>query len=187
MTTDYIKYYNLESYVLTDVRDSFVRDGYLTAFDFFCIVIWKANRAKTKIAQRLLRYNPDLEQGVKALTSKIFSEADDKQKLKILIKDYKFRLAMSSAILSLLYPDNFTVYDVRVCETLTDFKRLGDITNFEDIWSGYQKYTNCVKKYLPENKSLRDKDRFLWGKSFYEQLSNDLKTNFKRNDNRKEV
>jgi len=47
MITDYIKYYDLENYVLTDVRDKFYRDRYLTAFDFFCIVIWKANRAKT--------------------------------------------------------------------------------------------------------------------------------------------
>jgi hypothetical protein len=91
MKTSHIKYYDLENYVLTDVRDSFDRNGHLTAFDFFCIVIWKANRAKTKIAQRLLNYNSDIEQSVKDLTSKIFSATDDKQKLKVLITDYKFR------------------------------------------------------------------------------------------------
>jgi hypothetical protein len=180
MTTDYIKYYDLENYVLTDVRDNFDRDGHLIAFDFFCIVIWKANRAKTKIAQRLLKYNPDIEQSVKGLTSKIFSASDDKQKLKVLIDDYKFRLPMSSAILSLLYPDNFTVYDVRVCDTLTNFKGLDSITNFEKLWLGYTDYIDSVKKYEPQNLSLRDKDRFLWGKSFYEQLNNDLINKFQK-------
>jgi hypothetical protein len=169
--TNYIKYYDLENYVLTDVRDNFDRDGQLTAFDFFCIVVWKANRAKTKIAQRLIKYNPDIEQSVKELTGKIFSAADDKQKLKVLIDDYEFRLPMSSAILSLLYPDNFTIYDVRVCD---------NITNFEKLWLGYKDYIDSVKKYEPQNLSLRDKDRFLWGKSFFEQLNNDLKNKFQK-------
>jgi hypothetical protein len=180
MTTQYIKYYDLENYVLTDVRDNFDRKGYLTAFDFFCIVIWKANRAKTKIAQRLLNYNPDIEQSVKDLTSKIYSATGDKQKLKVLIDDYKFRLPMSSAILSLLYPDNFTIYDVRVCDTLTTFKGLDKTTNFEKLWLRYTNYIESVRNYEPQNLSLRDKDRFLWGKSFYEQLNKDLTNNFNK-------
>jgi hypothetical protein len=182
MTIDYIKYYDLEKYVLTDVRKNFARNKYLTAFDFFCIVIWKANRAKTKIAERLIRYNKekDIEKSVYDLTSKIYKAKDDKQKLKVLIDDYKFRLPMSSAILSLLYPDNFTIYDVRVCDTLTDFKGLDNISNFEKLWKRYSEYIESVKKYKPQNLSLRDKDRFLWGKSFYEQLTDDLKKNFKK-------
>jgi hypothetical protein len=54
---------------------------------------------------------------------------EQKQKLKVLIDDYKFRFPMSSAILSLLYPDNFTIYVVRVCDTLTEFKGLDKITS----------------------------------------------------------
>lgn len=180
MATHYIKYYDLENYILTEVRDNFNINGHLTAFDFFCIVIWKANRAKTKIAQRLLKYNPDINQSVKDLTAKIFSATDDRQKLKVLIDDYQFRLPMSSAILSLLYPDNFTVYDVRVCDTLTNFRRLDTITNFEKLWLGYKDYIGNVKKFELQNLSLRDKDRFLWGKSFYEQLNRDLKNKFQK-------
>ncbi len=179
MPVSYIKLYDLENYVLTDVRENFNRDGYLNAFDFFCIVIWKANRAKTKIAQRLLKRNPDIEQSVRELTGKIFTAKDDKQKLKVLIDDYKFRLPMTSAILSLLYPDNFTIYDVRVCETLSDFKGLDNTSNFERLWSRYNAYIESVKAYEPKNLSLRDKDRLLWGKSFYEQLTADLSQNFK--------
>jgi hypothetical protein len=184
MTIDYIKYYDLEKYILTDLRKNFDLNKHLTAFDFFCIVIWKANRAKTKVAERLIKYNKekDIEKSVYDLTSKIYLAKDDKQKLKVLIEDYKFRLPMSSAILSMLYPDNFTIYDVRVCDTLTDFKGLDNISNFENLWNGYSKYIDSVKKYKPQNLSLRDKDRFLWGKSFYEQLTDDLKKNFKKNE-----
>jgi len=100
--------------------------------------------------------------------------------MKVLIEEFGFRLPMSSAILSLLYPDIFTVYDFRVCEIITEFKGLDNTLNFEKLWLGYTKYIDSVKKHEPENLSLRDKDRFLWGKSFYEQLNNDLKMNFKK-------
>ena len=52
---DYVRYYDLESYLFEDVRQQFQSEGSLSAFDFFSIVIWKANRAKSKIAKRLLR------------------------------------------------------------------------------------------------------------------------------------
>ena len=178
MTTSFMKYYNLENYILTDVRNNFNKEGYINAFDFFCIIIWKANRAKTRIAQRLSNRNHDLEQSVRELTSKIFKATDQKEKLEVLLVDYGFRLPMSSAILSILYPDSFTVYDVRVCDTLNNFKGLDNKSNFDELWRGYEDYINCVRAYGPQNLSLRDKDRLLWGKSFYEQLTKDIKSKF---------
>ena len=55
-TMDFRKYYHLESYLFDEVRPRFLEQGYLTAFDFFCIVIWKANRSKSNIARMLLEY-----------------------------------------------------------------------------------------------------------------------------------
>lgn len=177
---NYIKYYDLENYTITDVHANFHRDGHLTAFDFFCIIIWKANRAKSKIAERLLKFNPNLEEVVRDLTNKVFLAVDDKQKLKVLITEYKFRLPMASAILSILYQDIFTVYDTRVCETLNEYKGLDTITNFENLWIGYSDYIKSVREYGPTEISLRDKDRLLWGKSFYEQLTADISNNFEK-------
>lgn len=51
---EYLKLYNLEKYLFEDVRHKFLADRKLSAFDFFCIVICKANRAKSKVALRLL-------------------------------------------------------------------------------------------------------------------------------------
>jgi len=181
MDTDYIKIYNLENYILTDVRDNFLKNGYIEAFDFFCIVIWKANRAKSKIAEKFLKNDQTLEENVRDLTQRISSANNNKEKFKVLI-DYSFRLPMASAILSVLYPDQFTVYDVRVCEILNQFSNLGDTTNFEKLWNGYQEYIEAVKNYEPQNLPLREKDRFLWGKSFSDQLKRDIKSNFKKQE-----
>lgn len=177
---DYIKYYNLENYILTEVRENFTTAGYLSAYDFFCIIIWKANRSKTKIAQRLLKYNPDIEQSVKDLTHKLYVAKENKDKFRVLIEEYCFRLPMSSAILSMLYPEIFTVYDARVTDTFTRFKGLDNTTNFERLWLGYIDYIEVVKLYDPQGLSLRDKDRYLWGKSFYNQLNNDLLSEFQK-------
>lgn len=174
----YIKIYDLEKFILNDIRNNFNRDGFLSSFDFFCIIIWKANRAKSKVAKRLLIRNPNLQQSVQELTNKIFKATYNKQKLQVLIEDYQFRLPISSAILSLLYPNDFTIYDVRVCDTLESFRGLDNLTNFENLWLGYQEYIEKVKAFEPTNISLREKDRLLWGKSFYEQLNNDIEINF---------
>lgn len=183
INTSTLKYYDLEKYILTDVRNNFNCNGHLNAFDFFCIIIWKANRAKTKIAQRLIKRNPDLEQSVLELTSKIFKASNEKSKFEVLYTDYGFRLPMASAILSILYPDSFTVYDVRVCETLTKFQGLDNTGNFDKLWLGYEEFIKSVRAYGPTDLSLREKDRLLWSKSFSEKLTSDIKSNFSKAEN----
>ena len=76
MEIDYRKFYDLENYLFEEVSKRFSEHGYLHAFDFFCIVIWKANRSKSKIAKRLLskRYS-DLDSAVVALTKSLADAA----------------------------------------------------------------------------------------------------------------
>lgn len=173
-----LKLYNIENYILTDVKDFFLKNGYLNTFDFFCIIIWKANRAKSKIANRLLKYNSNLDESVKDLTSKIYIANTEKQKLNILLVEFGFRLPIASAILSLLYPEKFTVFDIRVCDTFPEYKGIDNL-KFENLWVKYYQYIESVRKYGELEISLRDKDRLLWGKSFQEQLENNIKSNFK--------
>jgi hypothetical protein len=58
MTPDPLRYYDLENYLLGDVRTRFQATGWISAFDFFSIIIWKANRAKSRIAKRLREKDP---------------------------------------------------------------------------------------------------------------------------------
>jgi hypothetical protein len=178
--TDYRKYYDLERYLLEEVQPRFCKKQIVSTFDFFCIVIWKANRSKSRISKLMLsKAAANLDEAVAALISELVSAPTNKEKLYVLIQRWKFRLPMASAILAILYPLDFTVYDVRVCEIHKDFKKLKDTTNFEDLWVGYSAYICAVWKSAPIATTLRDKDRYLWGQSFAIQLKRDIKNCFK--------
>jgi len=181
---DYLQLYEQEKYLFDTVNHSFITNHYLTAFDFFLIVIWKSNRSKSYIANLLIengnQQRMDLELIVKDLTINIYNATDDKERMRILIEDWKFRLPMASAILTVLYPNNFTIYDTRVCGQLNNFANLINWTNFNHIYEGYVSFKQAVIVTTPENLSLRDKDRYLFGKSISEQLLTDIQNQFQR-------
>jgi hypothetical protein len=174
-TSQCLKYYDLEQYLFEDVRAAFHRDGYLSAFDFFSIVIWKANRAKSKVAERLTnkREDRDLKSAVRELTAALYKASDGRERLRVLC-DWKFRLPMATAILTVLWPDEFTVYDIRVCSSLERFHELANQTKFDRVWAGYVTFVEAVREAAPAGLSLRDKDRYLWAKSAMGQLEQDL-------------
>lgn len=177
---EYIQFTDMESYLFKTVHRRFTEQGYVGAFDFFCIVIWKANRAKTKVAKRLLgTTEKTLDEVVIDLTKKIAAQETPKDRMRILMfGDIRFRLPMASAILTVLYPDEFTIYDYRVCEALGGFGNLTNITNIDKLWVGYSAFKSAVISNSPQGLSLRDMDHYLWGKSFCDQLTNDIRNNF---------
>lgn len=81
---------------------------------------------------------------------------------------------MATAILTVLYPDEFTIYDYRLCEQLGGFHNLATLSRFEDVWHGYEALVNRIRAMTPDGLSLRDRDRYLWGKSTHEQLVSDV-------------
>jgi hypothetical protein len=176
---DYLKLYDLENYLLGEVAEKFKAEGKLDAFDFFCIVIWKANRAKSRVARLLLKRFSSLDEAVEALTTALNKEQDRKAKMKLLISDWGFNLPMASAILTVLYQHDFTVYDIRVCNVLGNFHKTKERSDFDQMWSEYESYVAAVKAAASTISDLRNKDRWLWGKSFSEQLKSDISTSFK--------
>lgn len=184
----YLKYYWLETYLLEEVNPRFLQRGYLEAEDFFCIIIWKANRAKSLIADRLLkkveREKLNLGQAVRNLTEEIAQAKTPEARMRVLLENWGFHLPMASAILTVLYPEDFTVYDVRVAMMLEEdgkknFTQIANITAFEKLWPRYEEFKSAVENSASVGLSLRDKDRNLWGKSFYEQLQQDVKNDFR--------
>jgi len=97
-------YYDLEQYLFKEVHTRFQNEHSIGAFDFFSIVIWKANRAKSKIAAKLLRLDPKNQSGldpiVRDLTHALFKASHARNRLRILVQDWEFALPMASAILS---------------------------------------------------------------------------------------
>lgn len=187
--TNFLQYYDLESHLFKVVAIRYAQDKTITAFDFFCIVIWKANRAKSKIAKRLVAHGngqANLESAVGSLLAAISEAKDQRARLSVLVEGWGFRLPMASAILAVLYPEEFTVYDIRVCDVLGDFKDAQYKTNFAALWERYAAYVIAVKDAVPTCSSLRDKDRFLWGKSFATQLQADIQSSFGSGDSKAE-
>ena len=150
-------------------------------------MVWKANRAKSKVAKRLLDKKApgenDLEAVVRRLTSLLYHASNRCERLRLLLEDWGFSLPMASAILTVFWPDEFTVYDIRVCDelrrrSLGDFRRLGGRSNFEYVCDEYFKYRDAVKCAASDCPSLRDKDRYLWGHSAARQLEEDIANEF---------
>jgi hypothetical protein len=179
--------YDLERYLFGTVGHYFRCYGNLTAYDLFAIVIWKANRAKSIVAKQLLKRFPGqtLDQIADSLGKSLRNceygdDHDGAARLKLML-DYGFKLPMASAILTVLYPDLFTVYDVRACESLSFDKkniRSASSSNPEHFWQAYQLFRQRVQASHPAASRLRDKDRALWADSFHRQLLSDIESGF---------
>jgi hypothetical protein len=175
MTPDYRKFYDLERYLFTEVGPRFVKTGDLSPADFYMIVIWKANRAKTKVRDRLNKREGGFAAAVKSMAASLHASADSMERLKVMIKDWGFALPMATAILTVLFPEDFSVYDVRVSGQVEGgFEKLANRQFSDDLWTEYRKFLKAVRAAAPEGLSLRDKDRYLWGRSFYEGVKKDL-------------
>lgn len=176
---DFAKYHQIEAHLFGEVASRFHRDNRLSAFDFFAIIVWKSNRSKSRVATRLLAKRPKgLQTAVTAITRDIATAIDHRERLRRVRKDWGIGLPIATAILSVLYPKDFTIYDVRVCDSLGRFHGLKAITRFNRLWPQYLQFKQAVIDAVPHEKNLRKKDRYLWGKSFASQLNEDLRDRF---------
>ena len=50
------------------------------------------------------------------------------------------------------------------------------------LWEGYLRYCESVARAAPEGLSLRDKDRYLWGRSAAKQLKADIQAGFPKKE-----
>ena len=93
------------------------------------------------------------------------------------MKDWWFALPTATAILAILYPDEFTVYDWRACEEIKahgDYKKLANREFSDTLWADYQNFIGAVRLETPDELSLRDKDRFLMARSYRQEIERHL-------------
>jgi len=149
------------------VSQNFKTHGHLTPEEFFAIVIWKSNRSKTKVVKGIKKNKIEIH----IITSEVSEVETREEKLSILhpaIPIPGIGIPIASAILAVCYPNEFTVVDVRALAALKvlGFKIDGDPTTNH---SAYFKYLEKCKELAQENKvSLRNFDRILWAKNWYE-------------------
>jgi hypothetical protein len=172
---DFRRYYNLERYLLDDVGPAFRASGRINPDDFYAIIIWKANRSKSKEKNRLERLaGSSFSAAVTQIAAALHAAHEPRRRLEILMSDWKFRLPMASAVLSILYPREFTVYDVRVCGVLGRYEKLANRKFGAGLWLDYNRFIRDVRAAAPAGLSLRDADRYLWGKSFFDGMIRDF-------------
>lgn len=139
----------------------------MSLYDFFAIVIWKSNRAKTRIKQGLAQ----AELTVEALLAQLVAAATPAAKVEMLLQIKGIGLPIASAILSVCYPEEFTVLDYRAWETLQSLGITGLPPKKPNTVEAYLRYGQVCRGFAEQHElSLRDLDRALWARSWEDDL-----------------
>ena len=177
---DYGRYFDLESYLLTSVHRRFVDKGYLFAFDLFCIVVWNASESEKAVARKLRAQGfSSLDAASCVLTRELSQKPNGRERLRCLWGKWGLGLPLASAMLSVLYPDEFAPYHARVCQALGRFHDLAELTDFEHLWQGYLEFRQALQDSTPPGLSLWDKQHYLCGKHLFEQLQHGIAQGFR--------
>jgi hypothetical protein len=176
---DPIAYYSPETLVFPTIAQSFAEKGILDPAVLYLILDWKAARARTKHRDRLAKITGSFNAAVNQIAAGLRAASGPEQQLGLLLTKWGFRLPTASAILTVLYPDTFTVYDIRVCNALEDFHQLGDMKWSHAVWEEYQVFMFAVRDCAeragaPQGLSLRDCDRWLWGQDKQKTLRKEI-------------
>jgi len=169
-----LAYYNPETYLFPLIERRFAENGSLDARALHLIIDWKASRARTLHRDRLIAASGSFEAAAEGIAADLRTAPGPEQRLQALLTTWGFRLPTASAILAVLYPDTFTVYDIRVCNILGRFHGLGDRRWSPALWSEYQAFAAAVRSAAPAGLSLRDCDRWLWGKHKQAAMTQEL-------------
>jgi hypothetical protein len=161
------KYYNLERYLFDEVGPKYRLRGHLDPVDLYFVFAWKSTRAKNTSKNRLVRKAGSFQRATTTISKALRTARTDEERLRILMNDWGFRLPTATAVLSVLYPETFTVYDVRVCSELGRFRQIASWRFSPKLWSQYRQFVSAVQAAVKSRMTLRDKDRYLWGRSVH--------------------
>ncbi|MEX0751700.1 MAG: hypothetical protein WD073_02090 [Xanthobacteraceae bacterium] len=173
--TEYQKFSDLEHYLFKEVGPRFRSSGKLKPLDLFLILHWKSWRAKKKARDRLKKIAGSFDKATKEIAASLHEATNSKERMQILMQKWRFRLPTATAILSVLYPKDFTIYDIRVRTQLRQvpIRESYSKTHWDTIWISYIRFKQAVKQKTPRGLCLRDKDRYLWGKSVFKDAQRD--------------
>ena len=86
-TLDYGKFYDLEAYLFAEVGPRFAKTGNIDPTDFYMIVIWKANRAKTRVRDRLIDQAGSFADALKRISALLHAGDGPMRRLEILMNE----------------------------------------------------------------------------------------------------
>ena len=135
--------------MVPELAARFGQTGQMTAEELYLILDRKAARARTKHLRRLTE-GRSFSQAADDLARALYGAPDDEGRLKLLLGvPWSFALPTATAILAVLYPDRFTVYDIRVCDALGDVHRLRTRRWSERSWADYCRSSRRSARLCP--------------------------------------
>ena len=163
----WLKLYDIERYLFEEVSQRFGDKRTLEPYDFFAIIIWKSNRAKTKIKKGLARAG----KSVRELMRKVSQADTPEAKVETLLQIWGIGLPIASAVLTVCYPEEFTVLDYRAWETLKEAVVSDLPSRYPRSTKEYCQYCRACRHFANQmGLSLRNLDRALWAKSWQDDL-----------------
>ena len=148
----YIQLYSLEDYLFSVVGPQIKNRGYLTFDDFYKIAMWKSARQKPKYLQN--------KNDVESISRETFALADENEKMEKLCSLKGVGIPTASAILTIVYPENYAVIDIRCMEML---KELGYTIKKTITLNNWIKYLNIIRDIAKGNNiTAREVDKALF-------------------------
>ena len=173
---DPLSYYNPEALAFPAIAQTFAETRHIDPMAFYLILDWKSSRARTRHLRRLTGMTGTFKAAVDAIATDLAIAQGPEQRLELLLNTWRFQLPTATAILTILYPEVFTVYDIRVCNALGAFHQLGYRKWSPTAWAEYERFVTAVRENAPHGLSLRDCDRWLWGKDKQMTLQSELES-----------
>jgi hypothetical protein len=165
---NYIEFYDDENLLFEKVGPEFLRGVDPSVMHFETLLGWKSERPGDAHWMRLMKIcDGTMEDAVAAICTDIRSAADDKARLEVLIRKWLFYLPTAATILTVLYPEVFTMYDKRT-RNQTGTKDWSQHTFTPALWEHYCEFKDKIVALVPPGLSLRDADRYVMGKDTYE-------------------
>jgi len=171
---DELAYYWPETNLFSALAQDFAKTGQLHPEELYLILDWKASRARTHHVHRLTELAGSFDKAASEIATDIWKADTPDQCLGVLMTKWGFLLPTASAILTVLFPDKFTIYDRRVCKALGDFDKLANWKWSDKLWQEYQRLIAAVQSAAPSGLSLRNCDRWLWGRDKREVMLAEL-------------
>lgn len=136
-----IKEYNRVEILFTEVGPRARKRRFLRFDEFYQICMWKSARQKNKYLK-----NKDK---VETISRKVFSTHDEKEKIELLCSLEGVGIPTASAILTVLYPENYPIIDIRCIEALNylGYKELKKTMSFKN----WEKYLGIMRTLAKES------------------------------------
>lgn len=160
-----IKKYDTENYLFDVVGKNIRKKGYLTFDEFYAIAMWKSPRQKQKYLLNKRLVTPK--------TKAAFNLKDEKSRMLKLCELEGVAIPTASAILSVVFPEDYAIMDIRCLNALRDMGY--DISTYPRI-NTWLLYIEIMKSIAGKYDKItpRDIDKALFAKHRIEQGENNL-------------